>query len=93
MARGNPSPIQRGEAYKIAKKLGAIVRPGGNHMRALVYWEGTLIKRFGIRHSKRSGHGHIPKQLSVSLSDALAIASCAMSKEQYIALLDEKNII
>ncbi len=91
MAKGRSSKIQQREAFKIAKKLGAQIEDGAKHTRALVYWNGALITAFGIGHSKKSGHWHIPRQLFVSETDALAIAGCSMTGDDYFDLLDSKG--
>ena len=91
MAKGRPSRIQRREALIIAKKLGAQIKDGAKHTRALVYWNGVLIAAFGIGHGRKSGNWHIPGQLFVSETDALAIAGCSMKGDDYFDLLASKG--
>ncbi len=91
MAKGKPSKIQRPEALKIARKLGAEIKDGAKHTRALVYRNGALIAAFGIGHGRKSGHWHIPRQLFVSETEALAIATCSMEGDEYFDLLDSRG--
>ena len=83
--------MQRREAERIAKKLGALMETGAKHNWAKVYWRGTLVSKFGIRHGNQSGHGHIPKGLYISETETLALATCTMSQDQYFARLREKG--
>ena len=89
MAKGKRSKIQRREAYKIARKLDAEINvSGAKHDRAKIYRGDTLIAQYRISRGHRTGHGHVPEQLYINVSKALAIANCSISREEYFDLLD-----
>jgi hypothetical protein len=77
--------ITKDHAIKIATKLNASIRPGGNHD----------IAQFGIRRGSRrdAGHDHIPSSLYISARSALELARCPMSYAQWIGILREKGLI
>ena len=90
MARRGGSPLKRREAVEIAKKLGAKIEEKTNHGLALVWFNGRVVTTFGIRRGTQSGHGHIPKQLFISERDALLLANCDISKEEYFEMIADK---
>ena len=87
--RGNK--IERAAALKIAKKLDADIKGGKKHDRAVIRWEGIIVTTFGINRSRKSGHGHIPGQLFISQTEALNLASCAITKDNYFEIIAEKD--
>jgi len=81
-------------ARAIAKKLGCFMREGKAHTHADFYEGGKLIVSIGIRRaSKEKGHGHIPKNLHLSQSDAWKLHDCTMSRDAYLQALREKNLL
>ena len=89
-----PRILDRESALAIAKKLDADIDTSrGKHDRAIVELDGAVVARFGIRRGKRDGHGHIPKQLSVSLREALELARCHLYKADYKMILGEKGLL
>jgi hypothetical protein len=79
--------IQRAEAVAIAAKLGASIRKDGAHQLASFEYEGKLILTFGIRNGKNSGHGHLVgrnKDLRLNETKLLELATCSMSKAEYV---------
>lgn len=78
------SKLQKVHADKIATKLGAEVRKGGKHLIAMVYIDGIEVTRFGIRHGRTEGHGHLTTQLWISETQAVAMATCTMSKDEWL---------
>jgi hypothetical protein len=90
------SKIDKKAALKIATKIGAEVQPHGKHQKALLYHNGKLVLRFGIRHGRDSGHGHLVGEnhdLKLSERDVFALAECTLSKIQYFKILVQKGVI
>jgi hypothetical protein len=87
--------ITKDHAAKIAVKLHATFRQGGNHDIAVIEYEGKRIAQFGIRRGSRrdAGHDHVPASIYVSTRSALDLARCPMSYEQWIDVLREKGLI
>jgi len=84
------SRIQKGEALAIARKLGATIDPDGPHQIATFEYDGKAILTFGIRHGKKGGHGHLVgryRELRMGETKVMALASCAMSKDEYVQYL------
>jgi hypothetical protein len=81
-------------AHAIAKKLGCSFRQGKAHLHADLFVEGKLITSFGIRRaSKEVGHGHIPRDLNITQKQSRDLHDCSFSKEEYLAVLREKNLL
>ncbi len=81
------SQIQKGEALAIVKKLGATLDPDGAHQIATFEYDGKAIFTFGIRHGNKSAHGHLVGRygdLKLNERKVLALATCTMSKDEYI---------
>ena len=94
MGKRGGSKIQRREAQGIAKKLQADVELGkGDHDTAYVRVDGRIVASFGIRRGRKSGHFHIPKQIRVSETQAMRLASCVMSFDEYVAILQKKRLL
>ncbi len=84
MARSN---LQRRDALKIARKLGATVDSNGKHKRAIFRYNGKVILTFGIRHGSKSGHGHLVGErgdLKLNAKRVEGLAECNMKKKEYI---------
>lgn len=64
---------------------------GRGHTNAVVRVEGTYIGRFGIRRGKRTGHDYIPRQIYVTMSQALGLARCSLYKDDYEKILEERG--
>lgn len=93
MARSN---LQRRDALKIARKLGATVEHHGKHKRASFRHNGRLILTFGIRHGSKSGHGHLVGEtgnLKLNARRVKELAQCNMEKDEYIEHLIGIGII
>lgn len=81
-------------AIEIAKKLGCAMRQGKAHTYADLYEQGKLVASFGIRRASREkGHGHIPKALHLTQADSWKLHDCTMTKEEYIQVLREKDLL
>jgi hypothetical protein len=81
------SRLQKREALAIATKLHAKLEPDGKHQLAVFEHRGRTILTIGIRHGKKGGHGHLVGRygdLRLNESKAVALASCSMTKAQYI---------
>ncbi len=94
MGKRGGSKIQRRKAQEIAKKLQADVEVGkGDHDTAYVRVGGRIVASFGIRRGRKSGHFHIPKQIRVSETQAMRLASCAVSFDEWVAVWQEKGLL
>ncbi len=81
-------------AEAIAKKLKCQMREGRAQRHADVFEDGRLVATFGIRRaSKEVGHGHLPMALHLSQKQCREMHDCTVSREQYIQLLREKNLL
>jgi len=87
------SSLNKEDARKIVRKLGARIKPGGPHDIAEVWEGGVLLVRFGIRRGSRKdlGHGHISHQLPLRPHEAKDLALCPLSKDRYLELLAERG--
>jgi hypothetical protein len=89
-------PITKEHAEKIQKKLRAKVLTNRNaHDLVQFFHQGVLIAQFGLRRgsNKSLGHGHIPDDLHISQRQALDLARCPLSLDQYIEILKEKGFV
>jgi len=90
------SRIQKREAIAIAAKLDAKIRPDGKHQLATVEHGGRMIITFGIRHGSKGGHGHLVgrnRDLRINETGAMALASCTMTKNQYLEYLQAIGVL
>ncbi len=93
MAKRSGSKLGVNEAVKIAKKLQAEIENGTKHEIAFISYNGKEIAHYGIRRGSKVSHSYIPKQLYISETEAVAMASCTMSRDQYIKKMKLKGII
>lgn len=75
------------EAEQIAAKLAAEIRPGRKHPRAIVRLNGQFVGQFGIRRGTNVGHDFIPHQIFATARQALDLARCPLSKDEFAAIL------
>lgn len=86
------SRIQKRDALAIASKLGAKVETDGAHQLATFEVDGIVILTFGIRHGKSGGHGHLAGRygnLCMSEKKVMQLATCTMSRDEYIQHLKD----
>jgi hypothetical protein len=86
------SRIQKREALAIVSKLGAKLEPDGKHQLATFEVDGVIILTFGIRHGRDGGHGHLVGRygnLFLNETKVLQLATCTMSRTDYIAYLKD----
>ena len=83
------------DAREIALKLSAPITPGRNHDRVVIRsTDDKLLGSYGIRRGSRQlSHAYIPKQINVTMRQALALAKCPMSRDEYFELMREKGHI
>jgi hypothetical protein len=78
------SKLTARHAELIADKLGAERSPGRLDERVLIKFNGVLIAQYGIRRGSRElPHDYIPKQIFASMRQALDLARCPMSRDDY----------
>jgi hypothetical protein len=87
--------LNKSDAEKIAKKLGAETHAGAAHDAAVIRYEGKIITRFGIRRGSRKdqGHGHIPRSIYLSMHDTRSLADCTFSYDDWIQCMKDKGVI
>jgi hypothetical protein len=87
--------LTKDHAEAIAKKLNASFQDGSKHPLAIIEYEGRRIGQFGIRRGSRrdQGHDHIPSSIHVRPRDALLLAQCPMSLEDWIKQMKDKGFI
>ena len=84
--------ISQQDAKKIATKLKADIQPGSKHKIVSVKYDDKVVARYGIRHANK-GHGHVPSQLYVSMTEAKNLAKCTLDKDSYFKILKGKGLI
>ena len=78
-------------ALMIANKLQAEISEGSKHTNVVVRIEGTYIGRFGIRRNRKVGHDYIPRQIYVTMKEALGLARCSLYRADYERILKERG--
>jgi hypothetical protein len=86
------STLTAAEAEQIAAKLNATLENRRGHKVAYVWWQGRIIATYGIRRSSGEvGHDYIPRQLFITMREALNLARCPLSKEEFFKLLKARS--
>ncbi|MDG3007774.1 hypothetical protein [Paludisphaera mucosa] len=87
--------ITKAEALKIAKKLEAVIKPGGAHDLAQIHHEGKRIAQFGIRRGSNQDapHEYIAGQINLSKPECDKMARCLVSRDDWIAQMKAKGHI
>ena len=76
--------MTRRQAETIARKLDGKIRSGGKHMWCDIRRKGQVVVSFGIRHGDgKTFQPHIASQLKLARTQALSLADCRMTAEQY----------
>jgi len=85
--------LSQREASRIADKLDAERKEKRRHEVVYIRAQsGVLVGRYGIqRGSKALPHDYIPKQINVSIREAIELAQCPMSKDRYFELMRERG--
>lgn len=78
--------LNQRDAQKIAKKLGAEQREGRKHRVATVRYGGKELGKFNIRRGNDTSHDYVPGQIGLSHRQAKELASCTLSKEQFLVI-------
>ena len=88
-------PLVQSDAWAIQKKLKAQTLDGRKpHTLVQFRHNGVIAIQFGIRRgSGELGHGHIPKEMKISPRQCREFASCNISVEQYVKILQDKGHI
>lgn len=72
----------------IARKLIAERVEGRGHARVYVKWNGSVVASYGIRRGSRElPHDYISRQIFVTIRQALDLARCPMSRDEYFDVL------
>jgi hypothetical protein len=90
------SRIKKADALRIVNKIGATLEPNGAHQTATLEVGGLIILRFGVRHGRDSGHGHLCGEhvaLKINESKVVALARCTLSKDQYFQILTDIGLM
>jgi hypothetical protein len=82
------SKLTTEHADKIANKLVGPPEGGRKHEHVYVKWRGRIVASYGIRRSSHQvGHDFIPRQIFVTTHQAIDLARCPLSREDYFAIL------
>jgi hypothetical protein len=88
--------LTKDHAEKIRKKLkGTIDTSTKAHDIVTIEVDGVLVATFGIRRgsNRNQGHGHIPALLNLRPNQAMRLANCPMSRDEWLELMREKGLI
>lgn len=84
--------LTQDDAWKIALKIKAEIKPGRRHDIAIFRWEGRYIAQFGIsRGAKEQPHDYIPRQLFLTHKQCRELAECSLSLDEYVRILSGKG--
>ena len=75
----------------IANKLEAEISEGRKHTNVVVRFCGTYIGRFGIRRGSSAGHDYIPRQIHITMKEALGLARCSLYRADYEKILKHRG--
>lgn len=81
------------DAEAIAGKIASEVEERRGHAIAKIRVGGRHICQFGIRRGTSVGHDYIPRQINVSMRQALELARCTMYRDDYERILAERGLI
>jgi hypothetical protein len=81
------------EAVAIADKLDATIDEGRKHTRATVTLNGQYVGSYGIRRGTSLNHDYIPRQIHATTRQAIDLARCPLTKEGFVALLEQNGFI
>ena len=82
--------VERKESIRRSRsprKLDAEISEGRKHTVVVAGINGTNVGWFGVRRNKQVGHGYIPKQIQVTMEEALGLARCNLYKADYESIL------
>ena len=81
-------------AEAIADKLACTAHEGRSHKFYELFVDQKLIARFGVRRASREkGHGHLPPQLHITQKQCRDLSKCPLSKEEYLQILRDKDLL
>lgn len=87
--------LNKDDAEAISRKLRAEIRAGRKHDLAVIKYDNKTVAQFGIRRGSRrdQGHDHVSGQIHVTRAQAILLARCPMSFEDWVKLMKEKQLI
>jgi len=86
------SKLTADDGEKIADKLVGPPQGGRKHDHVYVKWRGRVVAFYGIRRSSHEvGHDFIPRQLHVTMHQAIGLKRCPVSKDDYFNILRMHN--
>jgi hypothetical protein len=81
-------------AEQIAAKLGITPKKGRKHERVYIRWAGRIIASYGLRRGSRElSHDYVAEQIFITRRQALDLARCPLSRDDYFELLRIKGHI
>lgn len=81
-------------AEKIAGKLGIRPERGRKHDHVYIRWEGRIIASYGIRRGSRQlAHDYVAEQIFLTPREAINLARCPMSRDEYFEVLRTRGHI
>jgi len=90
--------LTKQDAERIADKLEVTIERAKRnrpHDLMIVVHEGKIIASFGIRRGSRkdAGHDHIPNSLHASPHFCKELAECPKSKDDWLRMMKEKDLL
>lgn len=86
--------LTQDDAEAIANKLGCTSEEGRSHKYYELFLDNKLVTRFGVRRaSKEKGQGHLPRELHITQKQCRDLSKCPLSKDEYLQILREKNLL
>ena len=86
--------LTQDDAEAIADKLGCTPYEGRSHKYYRLFVDQKLVARFGVRRgSKETGDGHLPHDLHITQKQCKDLGKCPLSKDEYLEILREKNLL
>jgi hypothetical protein len=86
--------LTQDDAEAIAGKLGCTPYEGRSHKYYRLFVDQKLVARFGVRRASREkGHGHLPRDLHINQKQCSDLSTCPLSKDDYLQILRERNIL
>ena len=81
------------QVRQITTKLRAECKEGASHTKVRVRFEGRIVASFNIRRGSHAEHSFVPSQLHLSRTDAVKLARCDMTANEYFCLLRETGLL
>ena len=86
--------LTQDDAEAIADELGCTSDEGRSHKYYELFVGDKLVTRFGVRRASREkGHGHLPRELHITQKQCRDLSRCPLSKDEYLQILRDKDLL